>query len=58
MNFFVLEKHGGSLSSQNGAASSYEYTVNMLNKQPRMNEMGGPPAWWFGMGLTIIYCKK
>jgi len=47
----------GSLSPRHGASSGYGWRVsaNILNKQSRTADKGGPPAWGLGEVLTTFH---
>jgi hypothetical protein len=40
------------------ALQFWREAVNILNKQSRTPDMGGPPAWGLGVGLTTPHRKK
>jgi hypothetical protein len=40
------------------ALQFWREAANILNKNPRTETRGGPPAWELGVGLTIPRCKK
>jgi hypothetical protein len=56
-----------SLSPQHGASSGrgwgnglqlWRLAANILNKQPRTDNKGGPPVWGLGVGLTTLHHKN
>jgi hypothetical protein len=57
----------GPLSPGHGASSGWDgvdglqiwrVAANILNKQSRTADKGGPPSWGLGVGLTTPHRKK